>query len=103
MIFNVHLWKDLYEIDSYDKIIKVVGNSNSDIVGLLESLFFFSVRKEKLIEDLKLLGYDNIIMCNPKYGINILASKFKITTHSILSLCIDPIKNNRDMQFMQKF
>ncbi len=31
-------------------------------------------------------------MCNPKYGVNVLASKFKILSHSILSLSKDPIK-----------
>lgn len=91
MTFNVHLWKDYNDKISYDKIIELIKDSNSDVIGLLESLFF-SVKSDKLLNDLKELGYEYVVMCNPKYGINILASKFEIIDSIVIPLCKDPIK-----------
>jgi endonuclease/exonuclease/phosphatase family metal-dependent hydrolase len=84
MTYNVKMF------NNYNGVINVIIKSNADIIGLNEALFF-NISKDKFINDITLLGY-NIVMCNDKYGINILLSKYTINNYSIISLGKDNIK-----------
>lgn len=85
MTFNVEGFKQ------YDGILDVVRESDADIIGLNEALFFTDVLREKFKTDVTNLGY-HIVMCNI-YGINVILSKYQIKKHKVIKLIKDPIKN----------
>lgn len=93
MTFNVHLWQDYLEIDAVDNIFKIISDSNADIIGLNEGLFFSKGLIKKVKNYISSLGYTYYVDCNSKYGINLLISKFPIKSHKIINLGKDPIKN----------
>ena len=92
--FNVHMWLDYKCGSSYDKIIDVIKESNADIMCLQEALFF-KQSKTQFEKDVVNIGYNYIYMCNNRYGINIILSKYKSTKTQIISLIKDPIKNKK--------
>jgi len=88
MSFNVHFWKNYKNNYTKNDILKVIENSDADIIGLQEATFFgnsFS-EKNKFINDIELLGYIYYKMCNDRYGLNILLSKNKIIDYQIIKL-----------------
>lgn len=85
MSYNVEGFK------KYDAVIKVISDSDANIIGLNEALFFKDDIRKKFTDDVTKMGY-NIKMCN-NYGINVILSKDKITNCKVIKLCKDPIKN----------
>lgn len=90
--YNVQLFKDIYQSLSFNKLNKLIDDSNSDIIILYEALFLKNYKTifEEMIKKTK---YVHIKYCNDKFGINILLSKYPITKCKILQLVKDPIKN----------
>jgi len=92
MVFNVHMWKDVDNKYTTDEILDTIISSNSDIVGLCESLFYKQSKLRELVfAKLKSAGYTYIEQCNYAYGINMLISKYPIITKKIIKLEKDPI------------
>lgn len=77
--------------NNYNGIIDIITKSNADIIGLNEALFF-NANKQKFTNDINQLGYI-VVMCNDRYGVNILLSRYNIDNYSIISLGKDPIHN----------
>jgi endonuclease/exonuclease/phosphatase family metal-dependent hydrolase len=92
MTFNIQMFKNLDQRDSFDELECLIKESDSDIIFLYEALFFTTEQKKKFSEMKICSKYKYIKYCNNKYGINILLSKFPIVEHSILQLAKDPIK-----------
>ena len=91
--FNVHNWTDYKNLNSTDKIFKLIKDSNADIVGLNEGLFFSEFKKNKIKEYIKIIGYDHYCESNTLYGINLLFSKYPIVSKQIIKLQKDPVKS----------
>lgn len=91
LTFNVHNWKDYLNRNSLETIFSVIINSNADIVGLCEAMFFKEDTKSIIIKKFSDVGYKFIEMCNERYGINIVFSKHKIVSKKIIHLGRDPI------------
>jgi endonuclease/exonuclease/phosphatase family metal-dependent hydrolase len=90
MTYNVEGFK------KYDEVLEVLSNSQADIIGLNEALFFNDELRNKFQSDMTRLNY-NIKMCN-NYGINVILSKYPIEFSKVIKLEKDPIKNrNRYM------
>jgi len=89
--YNIQLFRDINNKYSLDKIKKLIDNSNSDIVILYEAVFFKDCKTSFEKTFLK-SEYKYIKLCNDKYGINILLSKFPIVNSKIITLIKDPIK-----------
>lgn len=85
MTYNVEGFKN------YDGVLKVIENSNADVIGLNEALFFSDLLKDRFFNDIKMLQYE-IKMCN-SYGINVLLSRYPINSSKVIKLEKDPIKN----------
>ena len=85
MTYNVEGFKN------YDGILKVLEDSNSDIIGLNEALFFNDNLRSKFLNDMIRLRY-NVKMCN-NYGINVILSLYPINFSKVIKLEKDPIKN----------
>jgi endonuclease/exonuclease/phosphatase family metal-dependent hydrolase len=97
MTFNVNNWKsvclsDINSSDIINKVFDMITESDADIIGLNEAMFF-SVKTRKdfdhMIENSK---YKFVEMCNGKYGINIILSVYPIEYKKIVGLGPDPIK-----------
>lgn len=97
MTFNVHMWRDYKNEPNTDDVISLINSSNADIVGLTESVFFGDKKADKIIrEHFKGTNYKYFALCNPKYGINIMISKYPITNVFVRPLGLDPsMKVNR--------
>lgn len=87
MTFNVEGFKN------YGHVMSIIRDSDSDIVGLNEALFFDSLVKDRFLNDARNMGYEYIVMCNTLYGINVLLSKYYINSHKVIKLAKDPVKN----------
>lgn len=85
MTYNVEGFKN------YDGVLKIISDSNSDVIGLNEALFFDSRLRDKFLSDIGKLGYITK-MCN-SYGINVILSKYPIDHSKVIKLEKDPIKN----------
>lgn len=85
MTYNVEGFKD------YDGVLKVISDSDADIIGLNEALFFNNILREKFTNDAISMGY-NIKMVNT-YGINVILSKHHISSSKVIKLAKDPVKN----------
>lgn len=92
MTFNVHNWTDYIGAKSMDNIFKIIAESNADILGINEGMYFQKGSKIQICEYAKLLGY-KILECNGKYGINLLLSKYPIESSEVIRLGPDPIQN----------
>ena len=90
MTFNVHMWKDFNNKNTYSKILELIKDSNADVVGLQEAMLY-SKTSQNYKNDFKKIGYPYIIVSNTKYGINMLLSKFEILESNILKLDKDPV------------
>jgi endonuclease/exonuclease/phosphatase family metal-dependent hydrolase len=90
--FNVQLFKDINKKSSFEKLDKLIAESDADIIVLFEAVFF---KNDKLLFE-KIATNNKYLYTkysNDKYGINILLSKHQIKQCSILKLIKDPIKN----------
>jgi endonuclease/exonuclease/phosphatase family metal-dependent hydrolase len=92
LTFNVHMWKDFNNKNKYEEILDVIRTSDADIVGLQEAMLFDKKISQKYKKDFEHMGYQYQIVCNEKYGINMLFSKYPIITYNILKLKQDPIQ-----------
>ena len=93
MVFNVHIWKDIDNKDRYRDILEVIGKSNADIIGLIE-IMLYNISFENLKNNLAKIGYDNVIVSNSKFGINLIGTKkLPFVSWSNIRLIKDPIKN----------
>lgn len=93
LTFNVHMWKDINNKTKYKEIMNVIMESDADVIGLQEAMLYSSQIKEQYKKDFKKLGYYFSIVCNDKYGINMLFSREEIISHEIIKLKCDPINN----------
>lgn len=84
--YNVQLFLDINGNSSFDKLEKLITDSNADVVLLYEAVN----GKHKLEEIIK-NKYKYVKYCN-NYGINILLSKYPIDSCSVLRLSKDPVK-----------
>lgn len=97
MTFNVHNWKDYAgNKETIDPIFDIICDSNADIVGINEGMYFGKNIYKKVKEYVELLEYKYFLECNNRYGINLLLSKYPIVSHKVIHLGTDPIhKKNR--------
>lgn len=93
MTFNVHNWTNYIGAKSMDNIFKLILQSNADIIGINEGLYFTKGSKAKILEYSQLLKYKYLLECNNRYGINLILSKYPIVSHEIICLGKDPIHN----------
>lgn len=93
MVFNVHNWTDYVGKKSLDDIFNIIYNSDADIIGICEGLYFEKGIKQKIKEYSNIIGYNNIFEVSGKYGINLILSKYEIISKKILRLEKDLIKN----------
>jgi endonuclease/exonuclease/phosphatase family metal-dependent hydrolase len=90
--FNVNNWTNVDNKYTINEIFDLINESDADIVGLNEAMFFGDKSKKDfnlMLEDSK---YKYVEMCNNRYGINILMSRYPITYQKVISLGKDPIK-----------
>lgn len=85
LTFNVEGFK------RYSDVMKVLRESNADIIGLNEALFFDNDLRSRFFSDVNEMGYTHHMMCNA-YGINVIVSKHAIVKKSVIRLLKDPIK-----------
>lgn len=93
LTFNVHMWKDYNNKLKYQEILDLIKNSNADVIGLQEAMLFDKKILERYKQDFEDIGYPYRVICNERYGINMLFSKYKIIKHKIINLGKDAIKS----------
>jgi len=89
--YNVQLFKDINQYLSFNKLEKIIADSDADVIVLFEALFiknYKEIFEEKIINN----KYPYVKYCNDKYGINVLLSKYPVEKCSVLRLQADPIK-----------
>lgn len=92
LTFNVHMWKNFNNKIKYAEILEVIKDSNADIIGLQEAMLYDKNIAQKYKKDFEKLGCKYCVICNEKYGINMLFSKFPIISSKIVKLKQDPIQ-----------
>lgn len=93
MTFNVHLWSDYKHKDNITEVLELIASSNADVIGLSEAVFRKDIAKTKIEEYFKDTEYKYFACCNPKFGINIVISKYPIVTAFVKALGQDPGMN----------
>jgi len=83
--YNVNLWKNYLSKSNFDALLNTIIDINADIMCLNEALFSGDL-KNKFINKMHTAGYQFIKMCNDKYGINIIMSKYEIISSKIILL-----------------
>lgn len=90
--FNVNNWTNCDNKYTLNEIFNLITESDADVVGLNEAMFFSQKTRVDFDNMTKELEYKYIKMCNDKYGINIILSRYPIIYHKIISLGKDNIK-----------
>lgn len=92
LTFNVHMWKNFNNKLKYIEILEIIKDSNADVVGLQEAMLFDKKIAQIYKKDFEKLGYQHQVISSEKHGINMLFSKFPISSFKILKLKQDPIQ-----------
>lgn len=92
MTFNIHMWKNCRNNLTYHEILKVIQDSNADIVGLQEIMLYNKTIKNTYLEKMKEIGYTYHVICN-NTGVNAVFSKYAILYSDVIKLVRDPVAN----------
>jgi endonuclease/exonuclease/phosphatase family metal-dependent hydrolase len=90
--FNVQLFKNYKQQNNMKELFHLLEQSQADIVILYEAVLI-GKNYDLFYKNVEATEYKYVKVCNDKYGINIVLSKYQIESTTIIRLIKDPINN----------